>query len=88
MNYTKSHGVRDKSLTTYYGRITAIAGNRLVTKSLVSGERRYTIAADVKVTRDGRPCRFEDLKLDNDVRVYVRRDDDRMALAIAGFGRE
>jgi hypothetical protein len=83
MNYTIAPRMRGRHRTTHYGRIVTLEGSRLITKSLVSGVRRYTLAYGVKVTRRGRPCLLAELKSGDRVRVTVKTESDAMAIAIA-----
>jgi hypothetical protein len=67
---------------THYGRIATITDDRIVTKAAGEGERGSPVARNVRVTRDGKPCRVDDLKLGVLVRVTVGNDDDSTAIRI------
>jgi hypothetical protein len=47
---------------------------QLVTTSLLRGECRHVIAADAEITRNGNPCRIDDLKPGTRVRIAVGKD--------------
>jgi hypothetical protein len=67
---------------THNGRIVTITGDRIVTKAAGEGEESRWLARNVRVTRDGKPCRIDDLKLGVAVRVTVSHDDDTTAIRI------
>jgi hypothetical protein len=67
---------------THNGRIITITGDRIVTKAAGEAEHSSLVARNVRVTRDGRPCRVDDLKLGVSVRVTVGHDDDTTAIRI------
>jgi len=86
--YTATHGEHEAPTEAHCGRIITMAGDRLVTKSDTNGEHWHTIAHDVQVTRDGKPCRLDDLKLGVNVRVFTRHDDETTAIGIECVPRD
>jgi len=83
-----THGKHEAAAGSQLGRIVTITGDRIVTKSASNGERVHNLARDVRVTRDGKPCRIDDLKLGVSVRVTVRKDDEMTAIGIDCIPRE
>jgi hypothetical protein len=83
INYAATHGKHEASLNTHCGRVRTLAGDRLVTRTANGVERYHTLAADVRVTRGGKPCRLDELKPGEFVRVTVGKDDETMAIEIA-----
>jgi hypothetical protein len=82
------HGKHEAAPGSENGRIVTITHDRIVTKSAMHGERVHSLARDVRVTRDGKPCRIDDLKLGVNVRVTVRKDDEMTAIRIDCLQRE
>jgi hypothetical protein len=69
----------EKSLA---GTVVTIVGDQLTTSSRKGNERCYTLTKDAKVTCDGQPSNAADLKTGTHVRVTVKTDDRKTAIAI------
>lgn len=75
---------------THEGKFVRIAGGKIVTK-FEGVEHSHRMAADARVTRDGKPYKIEDLKRGNHLRITTRRDNKTLAVEIecihgAGIG--
>ncbi|MBA4019422.1 MAG: hypothetical protein C0483_19835 [Pirellula sp.] len=75
---------------THEGKFVRIAGGKIVTK-FEGVEHTHRMAADAKVTRDGKPYKIEDLKRGNQLRITTRKHNKALAVEIeciqgAGIG--
>lgn len=77
-----THGKHEAAADKHFGKIINLADGSLVTKSDVCGEQTYRLAPDIRVTRDGKLGRLEDLCLGTTVRITTRKDDESMAIEI------
>jgi CTP-dependent riboflavin kinase len=67
--------VKNRSFAdTHDGKIVSITGNKLVMTSKGGKKHSHTLAADVKVTCDGKVCKFSDLKPEMRIRVTSESD--------------
>jgi hypothetical protein len=68
------------------GKVVCITGDRLVmTDSQGNKEWTFTMADDAKVTRDGKTCKFSDLKPGMKIRVTTTGTDKKVANRIEGI---
>jgi hypothetical protein len=88
LGFLTAHENHDAAAGSQDGRIVTITDDRIVTKSPTEGERVYGLARKVRVTREGRPCRIDDLKLGVRVRITVSAYDEMTAVGIECLARE
>jgi hypothetical protein len=68
---------------THEGKVVSTAGGKLVmTDKDGKVETTHTVAADAKITIDGKAGKLEDLKKGTFVRVTTAKDDKTVAIAI------
>ena len=90
-NYCSSCGT---SLTgsdddTHTGKIVSAGDNKLVmTDNDTKKEMTHTVAADALITCDGKACKLEDLKKGITVKVTTKKDDKKVAVAIAASTKD
>ena len=77
-----THDKHEEAAETHRGKIIGITDRKLVIKSDTCQEQLFTVVHDVRVTRDGKPCSVQDLRLGVVVRISTRRDDEHAAIAI------
>jgi hypothetical protein len=76
-----------KDLTMHEGKVVSVAAGKLV-MSVDGKEHTHTVAADAKVTCDGKNCKLNDLKPGQRVRVWTAKDDAKAALKIAAIDKD
>jgi len=90
INHKTTDEAPDPDHDTHEGKFVRIAGGRVVTK-FEGIEHSHRMAADARVTRDGKPYKVEDLKRGNQLRITTRKDNKTLAIEIeciqgAGIG--
>jgi hypothetical protein len=65
---------------THRGKIVSISTEKLVTADKDGKEHRHTLAADVRITLDGKACKVADLQ--SGMRVRVTTNDNAKDVAI------
>lgn len=83
-----THGKHEAAAETHQGKIIGITDGKLIIKSDSHHEESFTVVHDVRVTRDGKPCGVDDLRLGVIVRITTRRDDELEAIAIEWIQRD
>ena len=74
---------------THTGKVVSAGDNKLVmTDSDTKKEMTHTVAADAVITCDGKACKLEDLKKGITVKVTTKKDDKKVAVAIAGSTKD
>ena len=68
---------------THTGKVVSAGDKKLVmTDNDTKKEMTHTVAADAKITCDGKVCKLEDLKKGITVKVTTKKDDVKTAVAI------
>ncbi len=79
---------------THEGKVVSVKGNQLTMTDQTGTEVTHTLAADAKVTQDGKPATLADLKPGTTVRVTTPQDNRETALRVeaqtqqAGAGQQ
>jgi len=73
---------KESTSNTFEGNVVSLNGNKLVIKSKEGLTYSRTLADDIKVTRDGKACKAEDLKAGSQIRVTTKKDDRNVAMGI------
>ncbi len=74
---------------THTGKIVSAGDNKLVmTDNDTKKEMTHTVAADALITCDGKACKLEDLKKGITVKVTTKKDDKKVAVAIAASTKD
>ena len=70
------------------GKVVSITGDKLVMKAGKAGkEHSHTLARDVKLILDGKPCKAADLKEGTQIRVTTRGADKQLAIRVEGLDK-
>ncbi len=64
------------------GKLVKVAGDRLTSTCAKGDEHHYTVAADAKVTCDGKASKSSDLKAGSTIRMTMSKDDKNKVTAI------
>lgn len=64
------------------GTVVSVTGDKLIMKGRRGNEHTHTLAADAKVTCDGKACKLSDLKAGERVRVQTMASDKNMATRV------
>jgi len=67
---------------THQGKVVSVKGNQLTMTDQAGKEVTHTLAADAKITRDGKPCTLADLQPGMTVRVITPQDNRETALRV------
>jgi hypothetical protein len=70
-----------KDKNTHTGTLVSVTGNDF-TMTAKGKEHKHTLAADAKVTCDGKTCKLDDLKAGTTIAVTTREGDNRMATRV------
>ena len=73
---------KESTSNTFEGNVVSLNGSKLVIKSKEGLTYSRTLADDIKVTRDGKACKAEDLKAGSQIRVTTKKDDRNVAMGI------
>jgi hypothetical protein len=74
---------------THTGKIVSAGDNKLVmTDNDTKKEMTHTVAADALITLDGKAAKLEDLKKGITVKVTTKKDDKKVAVAIAASTKD
>jgi hypothetical protein len=74
---------------THTGKVVSAGDKKLVmTDNATQKEMTHLVAADAKITCDGKACKLEDLKKGITVKVTTKKDDPTMAVAIEGSTKD
>ena len=66
---------KEPSSSTFEGKVVSLIGNKLVIRNREGTAFTHTLAKDVKLGSDGKPCKAEDLKAGTEIRVITKSDD-------------
>jgi hypothetical protein len=80
--------VEDKGNTHDGTVVKAGDGKLTMTSTLDKKEHTHNVAADAKITLDGKACKLEDLKEGFTVKVTTKKDDPTTAVRIAGKSKD
>lgn len=78
----------DAGPATHSGTVVSVTGNKLVMTSEQDGEHSHTMAADAKVTLDGKVCKAADLKAGTKIRVTTQGDGNGLVNRIEAIDRD
>jgi hypothetical protein len=67
---------------THTGKVVSVADGKLVMTDSNNKEMTHSVAADAKITCDGKECKLADLKKGIFVKVTTKKDDAKVAIAI------
>jgi hypothetical protein len=70
---------------THDGNLVTLSGDKLVMTSVEGEEQSHTLAPDVKLTLDGKPCVTSDLKAGTRIRVTAPGTEKSIATRIEGI---
>jgi hypothetical protein len=75
---------------THTGTVVSVSGNKLVMRDRgkEGKEHTHTLAANAKVSCDGKECKLEDLKPGQGVRVTHQKDDPCVATRVEALDKE
>jgi len=76
--------------TTHTGTVVSVSGNKLVMRERgkEGKEHTHTLAANAKVTCDGKECKLEDLKPGQRIRVSTPKDDPSVANRVEALDKD
>jgi hypothetical protein len=77
---TESHGKANANCCD--GKLVKVAGDNLTSTCAKGDEHHYTVAADAKVTCDGKASKSSDLKAGSTIRMTMSKDDKNKVTAI------
>ena len=78
---------KDAGVTTHDGKVVSTSGDDLVMTGKDGKEHTHTLAADAKVTCDGKVCKLKDLKAGMKVRVTTKADDIKTATKVEALDK-
>jgi len=73
---------------THTGKVVSVADGKLVMTDKNDKEMTHSVAADAKITCDGKECKLADLKKGIFVKVTTKKDDAKVAIAIEASTKE
>ena len=73
---------QDNAHQTHEGTVVSVTGDKLIMKGRKGNEHTHTLAADAKVTCDGKACKLSDLKAGQKIRVTTMANDKNMATRV------
>lgn len=74
-------------LTTHDGKVVSVTGDNLVMTGTGGQEHSHTLAADAKITLDGKDCKATDLKAGTRIRVTTLAADNKVANRIEAIDK-
>lgn len=80
-------GADDKDLAKHDGKVVSVAGGKLV-MSVDGKEHTHNVAADAKITCDGKNCKLDDLKPGQRIRVWTAKGDTKTAMRIDAIDKD
>lgn len=78
---------KDADESTHDGKVVSIDGDKMVMTGKDGKEHAHTLAADLKVTCDGKECKLKDLKPGMKIRVTTKKDDKKAATRIEALDK-
>jgi hypothetical protein len=69
------------------GTVVSANEKELIMKDKDGNRHSHTLAADAKVTCDGKDCKLEDLKPGQKIRVTTKKDDKKVATKIEALDK-
>ena len=78
---------KDAHESTHYGTFVSASGDQLVMKGKGGKEHSHALAADAKVTLDGKASKTADLKAGMKIRVTTKHDDKKMATHVEALDK-
>lgn len=78
---------QDAKPNTHDGILVSINGDKLMMTDMKGQEHSHTLAADAKVTLDGKACQVEDLQADTKIRVTTQTSDAKFATRIEAIDK-
>ena len=76
-----------KDLAMHEGKVVSVAAGKLV-MSVDGKEHTHDVAADAKITCDGKACKLDDLKPGQRIRVWTAKGDEKNALKIVALDKD
>jgi hypothetical protein len=77
----------DADDTTHTGKVVSIADDKLVMTDKDGKERTHILTGDVKLTCDGKVCKYEDLRPGMRIRVTTKKDDNKTVSRIEALNK-
>ena len=77
----------DKDLAKHEGKVVSVAAGKLI-MSVDGKEHTHNVAADAKISCDGKACKLDDLKPGQRVQVWTAKADKKTALRIAAIDKD
>ncbi len=78
---------KDAHESTHDGKFVSVSGNKLMMTNKDGKEHSHTLAADAKVTCDGKACKAADLKAGTKIRVTTKNDDTKAVTRIEAIDK-
>jgi uncharacterized protein (TIGR03000 family) len=78
---------KDASRSTHDGTVVSMADDKLVMTGMGDSEHSHALTADVKLTRDGKVCKSEDIKAGMKIRVTTKTDDKQTVTKIQSLDK-
>lgn len=72
---------------THDGKVVSVTGDTMVMTDKDGKEHTHTVAADAKVTCDGKECKIKELKPGMKIRVTTKKDDKKAATRIEALDK-
>jgi hypothetical protein len=72
---------------THEGTVVSASGKELVMKDTNGDRHSHTLAADARVTCDGKECKLDDLKPGMKIRVTTKKGDKTVATKIEALDK-
>jgi hypothetical protein len=72
---------------THEGTVVSASEKELVMKDKNGDRHTHTLAADAKVTCDGKDCKLDDLKPGQKIRVTTKKGDKKVATKIEALDK-
>jgi hypothetical protein len=80
---------QDKEANTHEGTVVNVTATKLVMKGKDDNkEHTHTLAADAKVTCDGKACKLDELRAGQRIRVTTKAGDQSIAVRIEALDKE
>ncbi len=74
---------------THEGKVVSISGNKLVMTNEQGGEEHsHMLAANARLTCDGKACKASDLKAGMSIRVTTQKNDKNVAIRIEAIDKD
>src|SRR5262249_34984145 len=69
---------------SHAGTVVSTVGGKLTMTGADGKEHSHAVAADAKISCDGKECKLEDLKKGTKIKVFTKKGDKTIAVRIEG----